>query len=83
MLFSFCRTSTKEQSNTKEDIHEYEAVRIKFPSSIKALETDKLQNKMEEIDLVDCTAYGEVRNVSVRKVDIKDDDIQKVYDTVQ
>ena len=48
-----------------------------------ALETDKLQNKMEEIDLEDCAAYGEVRNVSVRKVDIKDDDIQKVYDTVQ
>ena len=44
------------------------------------LETVKLQNKMEEIDLVDCAAYGEVR---VCKVDTKVDEIPKVYDTVQ
>ena len=38
--------------------------------------TDKLQNKVEEINLGDCSAYGEVRNVSVCEVD--DDDIPKV-----
>ena len=56
LFFRSCQTSTKKQSNTKEDIHEYEAVSITFPSSKMTLETVKLQNKMEEIDLVDCAA---------------------------
>ena len=75
--------SSTKQSNTKEDIHEYEAVSINFSSSKMALKKDNLQNKMEEIDLADCAAYGEIRNVSVRKVNTKDDGIPKVYDTVQ
>ena len=75
--------SSTKQPNTKEDIHEYEAVSINFSSNKMVLKKDNLQNKMEEIDLVDCAAYGEIRNVSVRKVNTKDDGIPKVYDTVQ
>ena len=83
MLFRFCQTSSIKQSNTKEDNHEYEAVSINFSSNKMVLKKDKLQNKMEEIDLVDCAAYGEIRNVSVCKVDTKDDVNPKLYDTVQ
>ena len=75
--------SSTKQSNTKEDIHEYDAVSINFSSNNMVLKKDNLQNKMEEIDLVDCAAYGEIRNVSVRKVNTKDDVNPKVYDTVQ
>ena len=76
--------STKKNSS-KYEVQEYEAVDMGIPRNRVTLETSQPPDKEEEIDTINCIAYGEIKNPSYceNKEETQHDVVTGVYETVQ